>query len=479
MVLKSVTKALIVMAANIVVSISILMGSSSVALSAAAVQQGTTSLAPILDEVTPAVVSIGVSKNVAAVNQYFFNGPDLPDELRRFFDFDGRGEGLPVPPSRQQQRRAMGSGSGVIVDAEQGYVVSNHHVIEGAEEITVRLNDGRTFEATLVGSDSSTDIALLKIDADGLVDLEFADSDSARIGDFVVAIGNPFNIGQTVTAGIVSALGRAGINNNNYEDFIQTDAAINVGNSGGALVDMQGRLLGVNTAIISSNGGGSNGIGFAVPANMVATVIGHLEQDGEVRRGMLGVQITNVSSSIKEALDLDIGVGALVTNVLPGSAADIAGLEIYDVIVEIDGTEVENSRDLRNYIGLLRQTEEVELRLYRDGIERQVTAMIGDSQGIAAEGSVPRGDIAQFAGAVIGNLDSRAVDSEVQGVVVTDIAPQSRAWQAGLRQGDVISEVNRNPVNSIQDFNQLIADTGDFTAFTVIRDNRPMMIMMP
>ena len=469
---------LAIIGTSMIISLTVALSPPAGALSAAALQQGVTSLAPILEEVTPAVVSIGVSKNVTAGNQYFFNSPQLPDELRRFFDFNGRGEQLPGP-GQQQQRRAMGSGSGVIVDAQQGYVVSNHHVIEDAEEITVRLNDGRTFDATVIGSDPNTDIALLKIPGEDLIDVEFANSDEARIGDFVVAIGNPFNIGQTVTAGIVSALGRAGLNSNNYEDFIQTDAAINVGNSGGALVDMQGRLLGINTAIISSNGGGSNGIGFAVPANMVATVIEHLERDGEVRRGMLGVQITNVSPSMAESLNLDTSSGALVTNVFPGSAAEVAGIEIYDVIVEIDGNRVENSRDLRNYVGLLRQNEEVQLRLFRDGMEQEVSAVIGDSHAIAAGNGRSEGEIARFAGAILRNNDTGEGDADTRGVVVARLEPQSGAGRAGLREGDIITEINRNTVNSVREFNRQIEAIDGLIAFTVIRDNRPMMILMP
>jgi Do/DeqQ family serine protease len=331
----------------------------------------------------------------------------------------------------------------------------------------------------LVGSDASTDVALLQIDATDLTALELADSDSAKIGDFVVAIGNPFGIGQTVTAGIVSALGRAGLNNSNYEDFIQTDAAINVGNSGGALVDMEGKLVGINTAIISSNGGGSNGIGFAVPSNMVASVIDHLERDGEVRRGMLGVQISNLTSDIARSLDLDIASGALVTNVLPDSAAEAAGIEVYDVIISIDGNRVESGRDLRNYVGLVRQNEDVNLRLFRNGSEIEIAATLGASQRVAGISSERPSTQREFAGARLRTMEPGSRSSVSGGVEITSLEPQSRAWQAGLRQDDVITEVNRESVSNLAEFNRAVAEADGIVAFTIIRDNRRMMILMP
>lgn len=441
------------------------------ALSATALQQGVPSLAPMLREVTPAVVSIRVVRTVTAQSRQFFNGEQLPEELQRFFN-RGVPENLP-------QRQAMGAGSGVIVDAGQGFIVTNNHVVEGADEITVSLKDGRNVEANLVGSDPGTDLALLKVEADDLTALSLADSDTAEIGDFVVAIGNPFGIGQTVTAGIVSALGRAGLNNDNYEDFIQTDASINMGNSGGALVDMEGRLLGINTAIISGNGGGSDGIGFAVPANMVASVISHLERDGEVRRGMLGVQISNLNPDMAQSLDLDVMQGALVTNVLPQSAAEAAGIELYDVIVEIDGNRVEDSRDLRNYVGLMRQNEEVALKLIRNGSEMEIDAVIGNAVGGSSVGDINTGEIDEFEGAQLRTLPADSDKSVSAGVEVMELVPQSRAWLAGLRAGDVIIEVNRESVSNVSQFNQRIEEVEGITAFTVVREERRMLIMLP
>src|SRR5690554_4374327 len=273
------------------------------------------SLAPMLESVTPAVVNISVVRTQRLPEQFrFFGGPQgrAPD-----------GEG-PV-------RRSRGAGSGVVVDTGSGYIVTNHHVVNGADSVTVGLHDGRVLEAELIGSDELTDIALLQIDADNLTALPFAEAAELRVGDYVVAIGNPFGVGQTVTSGIVSALGRAGLNNENYEDFIQTDAAINVGNSGGALVDLEGNLVGMNTAIIS--GSGSNaGIAFAVPVDMISAVMTHLERDGEVRRGQLGVQIQDLTLAMEETLHTGADRGALVTNVLQGSAAETAGIQVSDVI---------------------------------------------------------------------------------------------------------------------------------------------------
>ena len=337
----------------------VLLLAQAQAISPAALGQGIPSLAPMLEQVTPAVVSIRVSKAVPT---------------------SGHG-------SKQMGRPyATGAGSGVIVDAAAGLIITNHHVVAGASRITVRLVDERALEATLLGSDPGTDVALLQVEAQDLIEIAFADVSTVAVGDYVVAIGNPFGIGQTVTSGIVSALGRAGINNENYEDFIQTDAAINLGNSGGALVDMEGNLIGINTAIISGSGG-SNGIGFAVPTDMVMSVMEHLVRDGEVRRGLLGVAIADATLDIVAALEVDVDHGAVVTSVMPDSAAEKAGVQLSDVIVEIDGKQVRGSRQLRNMVGLMRQDQLVELVLYRNGIRESVQARIGGSSGQAITGS--------------------------------------------------------------------------------------------
>ncbi|NKB35464.1 MAG: Do family serine endopeptidase [Pseudomonadales bacterium] len=447
--------------------------SQGVAVSEEAQQRGVPSLAPMLETVTPAVVNIQVSKAMPTSTRFYFNGEELPDTVRRYFEQN--------PEWGQEQRQrpyATGAGSGVIIDSELGYIVTNHHVIDDAAAINVQLNDGRTAEAILIGSDSETDIALLQIDAEDLMEIEFAEISSVRVGDYVVAIGNPFGIGQTVTSGIVSALGRNGLNNNNYEDYIQTDAAINLGNSGGALVDMEGRLIGINTVILSGNGG-SNGVGFAVPADMVEAVFAHLERDGEVRRGLLGVAIVNATPEIVAALDIDIDSGAVVTSVMPDSAAERAGIQISDVIVEIDGREVNSSRELRNIVGLMRRDQAVELALYRGDQRMSIDAVIGGAEGRASIADSRPASSGDFRGAQLRNLEPGAVESVDAGVEIVSVAPQSRAFAAGVRPGDVITEVNRAAVDDLTEFNAAIEAGERYSALTVFRDGRRMLFFVP
>ncbi|MDA0281105.1 MAG: trypsin-like peptidase domain-containing protein [Proteobacteria bacterium] len=438
----------------IAMAVVVLVVAQAQAISTAALRQGILSLAPMLERVTPAVVSIRVSKAMPT---------------------SGRG-------SEQMGRPyATGAGSGVIVDAAEGLIITNHHVVDGASRITVRLSDERTLEATLLGSDPGTDVALLQVEAQDLIEIAFADVSTVAVGDYVVAIGNPFGIGQTVTSGIVSALGRAGINNDNYEDFIQTDAAINLGNSGGALVDMEGNLIGINTAIISGSGG-SNGIGFAVPTDMVASVMEHLKRDGEVRRGLLGVAIADATPDIVAALEVDVDYGAVVTSVMPNSAAEMAGVQLSDVIVEIDGKEVRGSRQLRNMVGLMRQDQLVELVLYRDGIRESVQARIGGSSGqaIAANSAV---DIRnEFRGARLEGVkeDNKYVN---QGVEVVSLSQFEDAWAAGLREGDVIVEVNRRSIADLEAFNRATSASAansrnSISALTVIREGRRILMFL-
>lgn len=442
----------------------------------AAPQATRNSLAPMLEHVTPAVVIVSTTQT-----------PSMPEslryldesQLRRFFsDPSSRG------PQLAPRGEVRGMGSGVIVDAEQGYIVTNNHVIANADVINVSLQDGREFKATLVGSDPSTDIALLQIEAKQLEALDLADIDEVRVGDYVVAIGNPFGVGQTVTQGIVSALGRGGLNNDNYEDFIQTDAAINMGNSGGALVNLDGELIGINTAIISGSGTNA-GIAFAVPVNMISAVMGQLEQYGEVRRGQLGVVIQDLTSAMESALQTGAGKGALVTSVQPGSAAERAGLEVSDVIVAVDDDIVESGRDLRNIVGLLSLNQEVTLQVYRDGRKQSVSAVIGGAEpSLAANEAQPNRSLSdpEFLGAQLRNLDLSAQASNSAGisagVEVMSVEQQSPAWRAGLRPGDLIYEVNRNDVASLQDFNELIAGESAVTALGVVRQNRRMLVIV-
>jgi serine protease DegQ len=462
----------LVLGVMVLVSVTVVSMTSYGAFSETADRGGLPSLAPMLENVTPAVVIISTTQSPR--NQETLRFRDQ-NELRRFFSDPS------LPPESTPRGALRATGSGVIVDAKQGYIVTNHHVIANADAIKVSLQDGREFEAQLIGSDAGTDVALLQIEADGLMALGFADIDDIRVGDYVVAVGNPFGIGQTVTQGIVSALGRGGLNNENYEDFIQTDAAINVGNSGGALVDLRGRLVGINTAIIS--GSGSNaGIAFAVPVDMIAAVMQHLERDGEVRRGQLGVQIQDLTSAMESALATGAGKGALVTSVLPGSAAETAGLEVSDVIIEIDGRQIESGRELRNIVGLMRVGEKVELVIYRDGQRRQFMALIGGAEpSVAANDAVQVRELTEpmFQGAQLRSVDSVAgIAQSSGGVEVVSVDQQSPAWRAGLRPGDVIYEVNRNQIESLQDFNQIIRESSAVTALSVVRENRRLLVIL-
>lgn len=413
------------------------------------------SLAPMLETVTPAVVNISVTR----VQQ-------MPD----VFGFRGNGQQPPV-------RRSRGAGSGVVIDSEDGYIVTNHHVVADADTINVGLLDGRVLEARLIGSDEQTDIALLKVEAERLTALELADARRMRIGDYVVAIGNPFGIGQTVTSGIISALGRAGINNDNYEDFIQTDAAINVGNSGGALVDLQGRLVGINTAIISGSGT-SSGVGFAVPVDMMAAVISHLERDGMVRRGQLGVIIRDHTPLVEDTLQLGAEQGALITQVMPDSVADQVGLQVSDLVIAINGEPISSSRELRNAVGLAGVDQVLELDLLRDGEQVSVSAMIIASDGDAIAGSADadngrRADESRFLGAQLQDVAGNG-----NGVAVADVAQRSPAWAAGLRPGDIIQEVNRQPAQSLRDFNQLLSEEARVVALGVVRDGQKLLLIV-
>lgn len=424
------------------------------AISTAASAQGMPSLAPMLEQVTPAVVSIKVSRAMPM----------------------GRGGGL-----LRGHPYATGAGSGVIVNAAEGLIITNHHVVADGSDIVVRLSDDRSLDATLLGSDASTDVALLQVEATDLVELAFADVSTVEVGDYVVAIGNPFGIGQTVTSGIVSALGRAGIRNENYEDFIQTDAAINLGNSGGALVDMEGNLIGINTAIISGSGG-SNGIGFAVPVDMVASVMEHLKRDGEVRRGLLGVAIRDVTPDIVAALDVAVEHGAVVTSVLPGSAAEQAGVQLSDVIVEIDGMEVRNSRQLRNRVGLMLQGQQVELVFYRHGVRESVQARIGGAADQLSSDSSSTNIGKAFRGARLETAKGNNT-YENQGVEIISLSQKSAAWVAGLREGDIITEVNRKPIADLEAFNKAVSASGadskqSVSALTIIREGRRMLMFL-
>ncbi len=410
-----------------------LMAVQPLAASSAGVPGDT--LAPMLRKVLPAVVNISTTTYVARRNAL----ADNP-----FF-----GQFFRAHPQIQRSRSL---GSGVIVDARRGWVVTNNHVIEGADEITVTLRDQRSFPAKVLGADPEVDVALLQIDADNLTELPLADSDRLQVGDFVVAIGNPFGLGQTVTYGIVSALGRSGLGIEGYENFIQTDASINPGNSGGALVTTHGELVGINTAIVGA--AGNVGIGFAIPANMVKAIAGQLARYGEVQRGQLGVVMQDLTQELARALGYSQTSGAVVAQVLPGSAAEKAGIKPGDVIVGIDGRKVRNGADLRNAVGILRAGTRVRLDLIRDGRTHQVAATIALPRDARTEGErLHRG----LGGAVLGNLSPRHPLGENGGVEVLEVAPGSPAWASGLREGDVIVSANRQAVGSLLDLSQAVS----------------------
>ena len=416
-------------------------------------ERGIQTLAPMLENVTPAVVNIAV---VSKAPQH--TNPLMRDPFfKKFFNM----------PDQPQARPRMSAGSGVIVDAAKGYVLTNHHVIKGGDAIHVTLKDKRRFKAKLIGSDPGTDIALLQIKADNLTALSFGDSDGLKVGDFVVAIGNPFGLGQTVTSGIVSALGRSGLNIEGYEDFIQTDASINPGNSGGALVDLHGRLVGINTAIIGPSGG-NVGIGFAVPSAMVSSVMDQLVAYGEVKRGKLGVVIQDVTPDIAEALSLSHAGGALIAQVEAGSAADKAGLKAGDVIVGVDGQDTENAADLRNQVGLVPVGKPLSVTVMRGGDKQIIQAVVGDAKVSVSGGQIPAIDSAVFSNITQGDKHAVRVDS---------VAKNSSAWQQGLRQGDIIVAANRRPVDSVKAL-AAVAKSAEVLALNVMRDGRMIFLVI-
>jgi Do/DeqQ family serine protease len=437
----------------------VLSGAARAALPPADAQgRSLPTLAPMLADVTPAVVNIATRSTVTVRDS-----PLLQDPMFRFF-FEG--------PRRPHQRENQSLGSGVVVDAKRGYILTNHHVVGDADQIQVTLKDGRTLSAELVGSDAETDVAVIKVPPEDLTEIPLADSDDLQVGDFVVAIGNPFGLGQTVTSGIVSALGRSGLGIEGYEDFIQTDASINPGNSGGALVDLSGHLVGINTAIVSPRGG-NVGIGFAIPANMARDVTDQLVAFGEIRRGQLGVVIQDVTPAMARALDLNVTEGAIVPQVMEGSAAEDAGIKKGDVIVGVNGKPVHGASDLRNRVGLLRAGDKVRLELIRDGKRRTVTPTIGERQvtQLAGKDVSPR-----LAGATFADPDGKG--SRKPGVAVAGVERGSPAWSAGLRPGDVVVSVNRKDVDGVNDLKAMAGKLGDTLLLNVQRDGRAFFILI-
>ena len=412
------------------------------------------SLAPMLEKSTPAVVSIAV-KGTHKVKQ------SVPDILR-FFGKKNQN------PNQAQQRPFRGLGSGVIIDAKEGYIVTNNHVIDQADEIIITLKDGRQIEAKKLGSDAESDIALLQIDADDLTEIVVADSNKLRVGDFAIAIGSPFGLGQTVTSGIVSALGRSGLNIEKYEDFIQTDAAINSGNSGGALVNLRGELIGINTAILGPNGG-NVGIGFAIPSNMMNNLAKQIIEFGEVRRGVLGVSGRSVNSEIAKAMELKTNKGGFIEQVMPDSAADKAGIKPGDVITKINGKSVQTFNELRGKVGSIGVGKKVKLTIIRNGNEQEFNVKLEQSKAnnVAAV-KIHR----MFEGAILENNDNNS------GVIIRDIAENSPAQLVGLQAGDLITAINRTHTNNIAELRNYLKDKKGVFALNIIRDNYSQYLMI-
>ena len=415
---------------------------------------GVPTLAPMLEEVTPAVVNISVEGKRVTQQR-------IPEAFRFFF-----GPNMPREESREQPFRGLGSG--VIIDAEAGYVVTNNHVIDDATEITVTLKDGRQFSAAVLGRDAQSDIALLKVDEpENLTAISIGDSDAMRVGDFVVAIGNPFGLGQTVTSGIVSALGRGGFGADRLENFIQTDAAINSGNSGGALVDLRGNLIGINTAILGR--GGNIGIGFAIPAGMMKNLVEQILEHGEVRRGVLGVRGGNLTQELADALGISRARGAWVSEVLPDGAAEQAGIQAGDVIISLEGRELQSFAELAATVGTMGAGRSVTLGILRDGeeLELKVELLERDTEVTAAAMHVA------LQGAQLSGLDNN------QGVRITSVETGSPAEQLGLLSDDVIIGVNRQRVTSVSELRRMLDNTQGVVAMHVRRGHSTLYLVLP
>lgn len=390
------------------------------------------SLAPIIDKAGPAVVNIATY-----TIQRRYNPLMQSPFFRRFFD---------LPDQIEETRRSNSAGSGVVFDAKEGYIVTNHHVIADSNDIEVTIKDGRTFKARLIGSDEKVDIALLKIDASGLTEIPLGEAKSLMVGDFVIAIGNPFGLSQTVTSGIVSALGRNGLGIQGYEDFIQTDASINPGNSGGALIDLNGRLVGINSAIIAP-AGGNVGIGFAIPTDITRAIVNQLAQYGEVRRGGIGARFQDLTPELADAFSLDTYQGAVVSKVSANGSAANAGLMVGDIVVEANGRAVRNATDIHNRIGLSALGDSLQLNILREGTTRAMSVEIE---------AIP---IPEAAGASVSQLLSGSRlkdhvpsgDEESVGVSVIDLTSNSNAASLGLEKGDIIYGVDRQRVRNLEE----------------------------
>jgi serine protease Do len=449
-----------------------------------------TGFAPIVKSVLPDVVNISTSKTVKAseLNQNQFDMPDgMPPFFQQFFGQQFGPNGRQFGPDnenrrpKQRDQREDSLGSGVIVSPD-GYILTNNHVIDGATDVRVTMADKKQLKATVVGADPKTDIAVLKVEGSGYPAITIGDSSKVQIGDYALAIGDPFGVGQTVTMGIISAMNRGNLGIEDYEDFIQTDAPINPGNSGGALINDRGELVGINTAILSHGSGGNEGIGFAIPINMARSVMTQILDHGKVNRAYLGIMVQDITPGISKAMNIKEMKGVLVGDVSPDGPAKKSGVQRGDVILEINGKTMEDSRQLRNTVSMMDPTATVTLKLMRDGSTKDVSVKLGElptdkEQAKSEEGSSDK----ELDGVTVENLDAQTarqlgVSASTSGVVVTDVDPSSQLASAGLRRGDVIQEVNHQPVKDVAQFKEAVRKAGNNPLLLVNRKGSTLFL---
>ncbi|HGX3572787.1 TPA: serine endoprotease DegP [Citrobacter koseri] len=472
--MKKTTLAMSALALSLGLALSPLSATAAETASSATTAQQMQSLAPMLEKVMPSVVSINVEGSTTV------NTPRMPRNFQQFFGDDSPfcQDGSPFQSSPfcqgggqggGQQQKFMALGSGVIIDAAKGYVVTNNHVVDNATVIKVQLSDGRKFDAKVVGKDPRSDIALVQIqDPKNLTAIKLADSDALRVGDYTVAIGNPFGLGETVTSGIVSALGRSGLNAENYENFIQTDAAINRGNSGGALVNLNGELIGINTAILAPDGG-NIGIGFAIPSNMVKNLTSQMVEYGQVKRGELGIMGTELNSELAKAMKVDAQRGAFVSQVMANSSAAKAGIKAGDVITSLNGKPISSFAALRAQVGTMPVGSKISLGLLRDG--KPVTVNLELQQ--SSQNQVDSSSI--FNGIEGAEMSNKGQD---KGVVVSNVKPNTPAAQIGLKKGDVIVGANQQAIKNIAELRKILDSKPSVLALNIQRGDSTIYLLM-
>jgi len=439
------------------VCLALAAGPAAASLPAAIEGEPLPSLAPVLERVTPSVVNVYTQTRVRV------RSPLMDDPFfRRFFNI----------PDTPRERVSQSLGSGVIVDAKEGYVLTNNHVIAGADDISVTLSDGRSFEAEVIGTDPETDLAMVRIPAEELQALPFADSKLLRVGDFVVAVGNPFGLGQTVTSGIVSALGRTGVRGLEFQNFIQTDASINPGNSGGALINLRGELVGINSAIFTPSGG-NVGIGFAIPSAMARHVMDQLVKFGEVRRGTLGISVQDLTEELAGAFGLQKNQGVLVAEIASGSAADKAGVRAGDVIRTMAEYPVRNTQEFHNYEGQFPVGESLTLQIVRDQKEKKLTVKVEELQALDGASIDSR-----LAGARFEDLPQKQKSGGARGVLLSALEPDSRLTRTGLRPGDLITGCNRMPIQNLVEFKDVISAVRGSLFLEVRRGGRDYVVRL-